>query len=435
MNRVQSIGIGLLGLGVVGMGVAQALLNNKNWLDSRIGASLDLRKVLVRNLAKSREISLAAGVLTDNPDELLGDEGIDLVVEVMGGDEPAAGYIHRALVGGKDVVTANKEVIAKFGPELLEAAQSCQKTLLFEGSVGAGIPIIGPLTKDLVANQIHSIHAIINGTTNFILSSMENQGMTREASLELAQHLGYAESDPTNDVDGIDAAYKLAILATLAFQSRIHPDQIFTEGIGSLDARDFLHAKELGYSIKLLAIAKKQAGGIEARVHPALIPNDHMLSKVSGSFNAVAVEADLAGNTVFIGQGAGQNPTTSAVMGDLVELGRNFVKESRPIGINPIDSSLPVRSMTELETMYYYRLTALDRPGVLSQISRVLGDLNISIASVIQKDSDPKNKTAELVITTHPAKEQAARESVACLTALDVVVEINNLIRMEDLLA
>ncbi|MQF69673.1 homoserine dehydrogenase [SAR202 cluster bacterium AD-804-J14_MRT_500m] len=417
------------------MGVAQALIRNKDWLASRVGTSFDLRKVLVKDLSKSRQLPLTAGVLTDDPDELLGDADIGLVVEVMGGYEPATGYIRRALESRKDVVTANKEVIAKFGPELLEVAQNSRRTLLFEGSVGAGIPIIGPLTKDLAANQIHSIYAIINGTTNFILSSMENHGMTRERSLELAQSLGYAEADPTNDVDGIDASYKLAILATLAFQSRVHPNQIFKEGIGRLDARDFLHAKELGYSIKSLAIAKKQAQGIEVRVHPALIPEDHMLAKVSGAFNAVAVEGDLAGNTVFIGQGAGQNPTTSAVLGDLVELGRNIVNESRPVGINLKDSNLPVRSMTELETMYYYRLTASDRPGVLSQISQVLGDLNISIASVIQKDSDPNNKTAELVITTHPAKEEAARKSVACLTALDVVEEINNLIRMEDLLA
>ncbi len=433
MNRPQPIGVGLLGLGVVGGGVARALLCKKDWLAARIGAPLELRKALVRDPSKPRDPLFPSGLLTSNPADVLEDPAIQVVVELMGGEEPAAGYIRTALERGKDVVTANKEVMAKMGPSLLAAAEGSGRSLLFEGAVGGGIPIIGPLMKDLLANRIHSVHAIINGTTNFILSNMEDQGMDGAVALKLAQELGYAEADPTNDVEGIDAAYKLAILATLAFHSWVHPDQIFREGISRLDARDFRYANELGYSIKLLAIARQQGQGIEARVHPALIPQGHVLAKVGGAFNAVEVEGDLAGRTVFHGQGAGREPTTSAVVGNLVELGRWIASGGRPLGIIPLDGTLEVLPMTELETSYYYRLTAPDRAGVLAQIARVLGGLNISIASVIQKDTDSQRQTAELVITTHPAKEAAVRESVALLTGLDVVEKVDNLIRVEEL--
>jgi homoserine dehydrogenase len=386
----------------------------------------------VRDRAKQRTVSLPEGSLTTNPHELLADDDIAIIVEVMGGETPAVDYIRQALSRGKHVVTANKEVIAKHGPELLSLARSKGVNLLFEASVGGGIPIIGPLGRDLLGNRICSIHAIINGTTNYILTRMAKQGMDFHQALKEAQQLGYAEPDPTNDVEGIDAAYKISILASLAFHSQVSPDNVYSEGISRVRAKDFRYADELGYAIKLLAIARNKDGAIQARVHPVFVPKDHLLAKVDGAFNAIEVEGDLVGRIVFHGLGAGQAPTTSAIMGDLLDTVRLINARMKPLPSLNLSQAIPIKPMPELTTRYYFRLTVADRPGVLAQIARILGDMHISIASVIQKDADPQRGTAEIVIMTHPSREDAVQKALELVRRLDVVEQIDNLIRVED---
>ena len=433
MNPPQSIGVGLLGLGVVGGGVAQALRRRRVALAKAIGGPIRLVRALVKDPTKPRYLNLFPSVLTTNAARILEDPHIQIVVELMGGEEPAGEYVRRALLQGKHVVTANKDLMSQQGSALLDLADERGLNLRFEGAVGGAIPIVGSLTEDLLGNDISSIHAIINGTTNFILTSMADEGMGAEDALGRAQQLGYAEADPSKDVSGLDAAYKLAILASLAFHTRVDPSQVFRQGIAGLSAKDFRYARELGYAIKLLAIAKAQRSGVEVRVHPALIPEGHLLAKVGGVFNAVEVAGEPMGRAFFHGLGAGADPTTSAVLGDMVHVGRMMVAGGRPLKRVPDDAALPVKEMAEVETRYYFRLNVPDRAGVLSQITRVLGDQDISIASIIQKDADALTGTAEIVITTHPAREAAVQRSLALLEGLDVVKEVSNMIRLEEL--
>ena len=433
MNPSQPIGVGLLGLGVVGGGTAQALRLRRVALAKAIGVPIRLVRALVKDPTKPRYLNLFPSVLTTNAAQVLEDPHIQIVVELMGGEQPAGEYVRRALLQGKHVVTANKDLMSQQGSALLDLADERGLNLRFEGAVGGAIPIVGSLTEDLLGNDISSIHAIINGTTNFILSSMADEGMGAEEALSLAQKLGYAEADPSKDVSGLDAAYKLAILASLAFHTRIDPRQVFRQGIAGLSAKDFRYARELGYAIKLLAIAKAQRSGVELRVHPALIPEGHILANVGGVFNAVEVAGEPVGRAFFHGLGAGADPTTSAVLGDLVHVGRMLVAGGRPLRRVPDDAALPVKEMAEVETRYYFRLNVPDRAGVLSQITRVLGDQDISIASIIQKDADALTGTAEIVITTHPAREAAVQRSLALLEGLDVVKEVSNMIRLEEL--
>ncbi len=318
MASNNEIGVGLLGLGVIGSQVAAHLLSHSETLSSHLDRQLVLRRVLVRDVAASRSVTLPEGLLTDDFDAVLNDPDIQIVVEVMGSEDPAASYLTQLLQKGKSVVTANKEVMAKHGQSLMEAADHSGAKLRFEASVGGGIPIIGPLQNDLLANDISSIRAIINGTTNYILSKMSREGVAFSVALAEAQSLGYAEPDPTNDIEGIDAAYKIAILASLAFHAAIAPQQVYCEGITDLQAEDFEFARELGYEIKLLAIAQRTDDGVQARVHPALVHKESILAKVEGPFNAVEVCGDLVGPVVFHGQGAGPAPTTSAIIGDIL---------------------------------------------------------------------------------------------------------------------
>ncbi|MQF64543.1 homoserine dehydrogenase [SAR202 cluster bacterium AC-409-J13_OGT_754m] len=430
-----SLGIGLLGLGNVGSGVAQELIKNKELLSERAGINLELRKVLVRDIHKSRFVDVDSDLLTTNWTDVIDDPNVNLIVELIGGETPAKKYVQLALSKAKHVVTANKELIAKHGQELLALAEDTKVNLLFEGSVGGSIPIISALTRDLSANRIDTIRAIINGTSNFILTAMAEQNMDGARALQLAQSLGYAEANPHNDVEGIDASYKLAILATLAFQSKIDPSQVYTEGISTLEAKDFQYARELGYAIKLLAIAKCEMKEIQVRVHPALIPDNHMLAKVVGAFNAVELEGNLLERTLFHGLGAGQGPSTSAVLGDILEIGRRIATQSYPVKFIELEQSPKIIPMNELKTLYYFRLNISDRAGVLAQITKILGDLDISIASVIQKDSDPSTGTAEIVITTHISKEESVQRSLSLLEKLDTVTKVNNVIRIEEILA
>ena len=449
--EIPEFNVGLMGLGVVGGGVALALLDGADAISRKIGRPVKLKKVLVRDPGKTRSFDLPEGLLTTNPEDILADPDIQVVVEVMGGTQPAAGYMKQALSAGKQVVTANKEVMAKHGPELLSLARQNGVNLFFEASVGGGIPIVGCLMSELAANDVCSIRGIINGTTNYILTRMAYHHTDFEQALNEAQQRGYAEADPTNDVEGIDAVYKLAILASLAFHRRLVPDDVYRQGISRLEPQDFRYAQELGYAIKSLAIATVedgQDGSIQARVYPALVPLDHMLAKVDGVYNAVEVEGSLCGKVLFHGMGAGREPTTSAVVGDLIEAARGPTFQSglpTPglVLAEPEESpatsagkrgtgSQGIRAIDDLVCKYYLRLSVADQPGVLAQIARILGDGHISIASVLQKDTNQVEQTAEIVITTHPAREASVQESLRLMAGLDVVREVKNLLRIEE---
>lgn len=436
MSSAPALNVGLLGLGVVGGGVAAALLDPSDTLAAKAGRPLTLKKALVRDTAKSRDTAIPAALLTVNPEEILADPSIGLVVEVIGGVEPAAPYLRAALAAGKHVVTANKEVMAKHGPELLALARQNRVQLLFEASVGGGIPILGCLRDQLQANQFRSIRSIINGTTNYILTRMANDHTPFRQALAEAQERGYAEADPSSDIEGSDAVYKLSIMAALAFHQRIAPEDIYRQGIAQLEPQDFRYARELGYAIKSLAIATLENGALQARVYPALLPADSMLAKVDGVYNAVEVAGSQCGRVLFHGQGAGRGPTTSAVVGDIIAIARQPDNIPPPDNGNgaDTDSSRPgrIQSIAELECKYYLRLNVTDGPGVLAQIAQILGQQNISIAAVLQKDTDPIAQTAEIVITTHPARESSVQQSLQLLAGLEVVREISNLLRIED---
>jgi len=427
----QEFGIGLMGLGVVGGGVFRALWDKGEELSGRVGARLKLCRVLVRHPDKPRSVAPDPALLTTDYRDIVDDPEIDIVVELIGGETPAAEYIRGALLRGKHVVTANKEVIAKHGRELLALARERGVALRWEASVGGGIPLISPLLHDLRGNRVHAIRAIINGTTNYILTRMAEEGLDFALALKEAQELGYAEPNPSNDIEGLDAAYKLAILAGIAFETPVHPRDIYHEGIGRLSARDFRYARELGYAIKLLAIAREHGDGIEARVHPVFIPEDSLLARVRGAYNAVEVEGDLVGRLIFYGMGAGSLPTTSAVLGDILSIVQDLKHGVAPEVDLKWGETKPVKPLSRLVTRYYLRMWVDDRPGVLAQIARVLGDLDISIASVIQKESDPTAGTAEIVIMTHPAVEASMAQALKEMGRLGVVKEVSSFIRVE----
>mgnify|MGYP001246198215 CR=1 FL=1 len=433
-NNNPPIGVGLLGLGSVGAGVAEALFCHSERLLSQSGIEFDLKHILVRNVEKNRPINIPSGVLTQNPDKVLADSEIQIIIELIGGIHPASEYVRQALRSGKDVITANKDLVAREGPELFELARKYGRSFRFEAAVCGGMPIIGPITRDLQANDFRSIHAILNGTTNFIITSIEEQGTGFDEALDLARTLGYAESDSSNDISGLDAANKLAIIATLAFRNYVDPAEIYCEGIQKLESRDFLYAKELGYGIKLLAMAEAQEDGILVRVHPSLVPESHLLAKVSGIYNAVQLDGNYSGSIVFHAQGAGRWPTTSAILGELLDVGKGILTVQAPhLPLPVIERNKTLKNILDLKTSYYFRMTVSDEAGVFGQIAAVLGSMEISIASVIQKDADTEKGTAEIVITTHSSREYQIQQSLAILSDLPVVVMVNNVIRIEEL--
>jgi len=431
--KKQSIGIGLMGLGVIAGQVVKVLIDKADVLAEQVGCPLVLRKVKVlpQDLTRSQVQAMDSQLFTTDADEFFATPGIDVVVEAIGGESPALEYLTRARSGSKHVVTSNKEVIAKHGAELLTLVQQHGVGLHYEAAVGGGIPLISPFQRDLLANKISGIYAIINGTTNFILTRMARDGVDFSSALNRAQELGYAEPNPRDDVEGIDAAYKLAILASLAFRSQVRPEDIYREGISRLGSRDFQYAQELGFAIKLLAIAKQSDESIEVRVHPVFIPEDSLLAKVDGVYNAILVEGDLVGKVLFFGEGAGALPTSSAVIADIVAAAQDVILG---IGSRTRWGAQPgkgIKPMSEIKTRYYLRLNVTDRPGVLAQIAKVLGDQQISISSVIQKVVDSVAQTAEIVIMTHPAQEEAMQQALDELTHLTAVREISNFIRVE----
>jgi len=422
----QAIGIGLLGLGTVGSEVYR-LLQDTDALTRAVGRPLVVKRVAVAHADRPRPVP--AHLLTTDRWQVVNDPEVDIVVEVMGGLEPARGYMLRALEAGKSVVTANKAVLAAHGPELYAQVQTSGGHLLFEASVGGGIPLIKPISESLAAARLTAIAAILNGTTNFILTRMAHDGWSFDAALAEAQRRGFAEADPTNDVDGHDAAAKLAILASVAFHCQITGNDVFREGVRNITPRDFAYAKELGYGIKLLAIARKHNGDVEARVHPALVPLDHPLAQVPDEFNAVLVEGVNVGRVVFSGRGAGGTPTATAVIGDIITVAQDLVAGVR--GRSPIGTPVParVRPIEDVAVPYYLSLQVVDRPGVFARVATVIGEEGVSLASIVQKS---RSEIADAILVTHDAPGRAVQRVLARLRALDVVKAITNVIRVQD---
>ena len=423
------IGIGLMGLGVVGSGVARILRQKADVYARQIGRPLELRRVLIRDTSKQRGVDIDPALLTTNVRDLLDDPDIQLIIEVMGADEPAYTYLRDALTASKFVVTANKEMMAKHGSELLAIAREHQVDLLYEASVGGGIPIIAPLKRDLLANDIISVAAIINGTTNYILTSMSKGGGSFADALKAAQDLGYAEPDPTNDVEGIDAAYKLSILASLAFHIDVHPDDVYREGITNLSPRDFQYAHELGYAIKLLAIGRRDGDALQLRVHPALVSGEQLLANVDGVMNAVEIEGDLMHRVLFQGPGAGSLPTTSAVVADALDAAVSISSHVYWPYASRRTEGLRIMPMSELRARYYLRIGVADEPGVLARIAGALSDGAISIASVIQKEVAGED-IVEIVIMTHDSNESDVQRTLDRIRDLSGVKAVQQMLRV-----
>lgn len=433
---MEKVYIGLIGFGTVGTGVVRILQEKAKLLEERLGFSLILKRIADINITRDRGIKVSPAILTTNVADIIEDPEISIVIELIGGLEPARTIILQAMAKGKHVVTANKALLAVHGLEIFKAAEEYGVDLGFEGSVGGGIPIIRALKEGLVANKIQVIFGILNGTSNYILSEMTARNLKFEEVLKKAQELGYAEADPTLDIQGIDTAHKLSILISLAYGVQVKLEDIYTEGITSIAPMDVEYAKELGYHIKLLAIAKSDGGPIEARVHPTLLPADHLLSTVSGPFNAIFVKGDAVGSTLFYGPGAGMMPTASAVVSDLVDLSRSL-----RLGINrrvpllsyqrPYLREGDIKSIENVTCSYYLRFTVVDRPGVLSRISGILGDLDISIASVIQKGRRAE-KAVPIYIVTHEAREKNMQKALQVIDRLPIIVDKTVYMRIED---
>jgi homoserine dehydrogenase len=428
---MREVGIGIAGFGVVGGGVLSILRKHAGDIEARLGARIVVRRVVVRDAEKPRTVDVDRAIVSTRLEDVVQDPQVAVVVELIGGVDQAFDLVRGALERGKHVVTANKEVMAKHGPVILAAAAARGVSVAYEASVGGGIPLIGPFQLDLAANDITSVVGIVNGTTNYILTRMTESGASFADALREAQELGYAEPDPTNDVEAWDAAYKLAILASLAFGAPVMPEQIWREGITHVSQRDILYAGELGYRIKLLAIARLVDGQVEARVHPSLVHQGAMLASVDHSFNAVQVEGDLIGSALFYGRGAGSEPTSSAVVADLIALGTSAGRGSRQAA-----RQVPaLRPMSALQSRYFLRLLTIDRPGVMAAIATVLGDRGISLASVVQKESVVLGGDvpgAEIVLTTHVASEAAVQDAIATLAHMPVVKTVGSLLRVHE---
>jgi len=424
--------VGLVGFGTVGTGVAKILLEKAEQLRAKTGIQLVLRRICDIDITSDRGIRVPEGALTTSLDELLGDPEIEVVVELVGGTTSAKEITLRAIAAGKSVVTANKALLAEAGRELFQAARERGVSISFEASVGGGIPVIAALRDGLIANEIESIIGIVNGTCNFILWRMAAEGTSYQEALAEAQRLGYAERDPTLDVEGVDSVHKLAILSALGFAADFHYDEIYVEGITHTDPTDIADAAELGYTLKLLAIGKRFGDELELRVHPTLLPNEHPLASVHDVFNGICVTGSAVGETMFYGRGAGQMPTASAVVADLVDILLGKAKHTfERLRLFPgRTESIRVRQIEEIESRYYLRFQAEDRPGVLAQIAGEFGRHQISIASVIQKERHA-TRAVPLVIMTHQAREANLRQAIANILPHGVVEGPPVVIRVE----
>ena len=434
---MESIKVGLLGLGVVGGGTWKVLARNAREIARRAGRNIEVTRVAVRDVAKARKLLGPDVAVGADPFEVVRDPSIDIVVELIGGDTLARELVLEAIAQGKHVVTANKALLAKHGSEIFAAASARGVMVAFEAAVAGGIPIIKAIREGLTANRIEWVAGIINGTTNFILSEMRSRGLPFATVLAEAQALGYAEADPTFDIEGIDAAHKLTLLASLAFGIPVQFDRAYIEGISSLAAEDIKLAERLGYRIKLLGITKRRPEGIELRVHPALVPTRSLLANVEGAMNAVLVRGDAVGQTLYYGKGAGEEPTASSVVADLVDVTRLLTADPENrvphLAFQPdaMDDT-PILSIDDVRTSYYLRFSVADQPGVLADIARVLANGGISIGSMIQQPSESAD-TAELIFLTHEAVERNVNEAIAKIEALPFVRSSVTRIRMESL--
>ena len=423
----KTVQIGLLGFGTVGTGVVRILKENAALIRQKTGTTTHIKTILVRDLQKKRKIEIDAKLTTDAA-EILKDPEISIVVEIMGGEEPARSLMLEALNQGKHVVTANKDVIAKYGRELFAAAEKNEVNLLFEASVGGGIPIIRPLKRCLAANRISEVMGIVNGTTNYMLDKMTTEGIDFDTVLAEAQAKGYAEADPTADVGGWDAARKIAILASIAFGTRVSLEDVSVEGITKIEPEDIDYGRELGYVIKLLAIAQENEKGVNARVHPAFIPRDHPLASVRDVFNAIFVRGDALGEAMFYGRGAGGMPTASAVCADIMEAARDICHDSPSRILCTCFEEKKISPISETESPYYIRLLAEDRPGVMAAIAGAFGAQQVSLNSVIQKRR--VGKRAEIVLITYKVNDADLQLAVHTLSGLSVVNKISTVIRV-----
>ncbi len=425
---METINIGLLGLGTVGSGVYHLLSRENKVVQERLDAKFQVKKILVRDLKAERFFPVERELLTDNAAEVVDDPDISIVVELIGGTNVAKQLIEQAIAKGKSVVTANKELMANFGGFLLDAARDRGVDLYFEASVAGGIPIIRPLKDNLIGNKFKQIMGIVNGTTNYILSKMATGREFAEVLAE-AQQLGYAERDPEADISGSDAGAKIAILASIAFNSRVSAKEVFTEGITRVTAKDIMYAREFGYTIKLIALAKEDKGMLDVRVHPTMIPLTHPLAAVNDVYNGIYVIGDAVGELTFLGRGAGSLPTAAAVVGDIFEAALNIKFQRRGRSGCTCFRSLPVKSIDDVKSNFYMLMEVADQPGVLAKIAQIFGDNQVSVGSVIQKQSS--GNVAELVFMTHIVREGNLRRALKDIEDLEVVKTICNVIRVE----
>ena len=433
---MRAIGVGLLGLGNVGSGLIKLLDDNRDAISDRIGAHLEVRRILVREIDKPRLVDVDRRLITRDAEEVLADPEVQVVVELIGGEEAARAHVLAAIARGKHVVTANKALLAAHGDEIFEAAERRGVAVLYEASVCGGVPIIRALRDGLASDRIQELYGIVNGTSNYILTKMESEGRAFAEVLAEAQALGYAEADPSLDVDGWDAAHKLCILTSLCFAVRVRPEQLLVEGLRDIAPVDFRFAERFGYVIKPLAIARDHGDSVEARVHPALIPRRFLLATVSGVFNAVYVSSQALGGSMYYGRGAGMMPTAVAVVSDLIEVSRDILGAARsglPLRLHIRDwKDRPIRDPREIESRYYLRFTVIDRPGVLAQIASALAERGISIREVVQEGPWHEGEAVTFVVTTHKARERHVQEALAAFARLPACVEPTRLLRILD---
>jgi homoserine dehydrogenase len=423
---VDRVRVGILGCGNVGSALVRLLDENADLISRRAGVRLEPLRIAVRNLSKERDVTLAPGILTNDAESVVTDPDVDLVVETIGGVEPARTLLLTALKSGKPVVTANKELLANFGEELFEAAESAGVDLLFEASVAGGIPLMRPLRESLAGERIRRVMGIVNGTTNYILTRMTEEGSSFAEALGEAQELGYAERDPTADIEGFDAAAKAAIIASIAFGARVVAGDVYREGITQVSGDDIAAAHELGYVVKLLAVADEVDGHVGVRVHPAMVPADHPLASVRGSYNAVFIEGDAVGQLMLLGRGAGGGPTASAVLGDIIDAAKNLRSGSRGATVGQLHK-VPIQPIDETSSQFYVSLDAADRPGVLAKIANVFGTHHVSIQSMQQKG---KGAEARLIFVTHLAREASMTATIHEVRELDVVERVGSVLRV-----
>lgn len=430
---VKKVKIALLGLGNVGRGVWTILKDNEEEIMKRSGCKVEVAKILVRDKNKPRSVEVPEEIVTTDFNEILNDDTIKIVVEVMGGIEPAKEYITKCISKKKQIVTANKMLIATNGDELFHKADEEGVMLNYEASVAGGIPIIQTINESLTANKIEQLYGIVNGTTNFILSKMKLEGSKFDDVLKEAQEKGYAEADPTSDIEGYDAQYKLAILSSLAFGTKVNVEDVYREGITNITDIDMEYAAIFKMVIKLLAIVKDTDGKLELRVHPTMIPKTHPLANVHDSFNAVFIKGNAVGDLMFYGRGAGDLPTGSAVVSDIISIVRTNIDLDNPISV--VKNNLwnkEVMNVKEIRSKYYIRLTVIDKPGVLGDITAILGRHEVSLKSVIQRGETKTEEKVSLVLVTHSSIENDIREALGEISKLNAVMGINNLIRIED---